>query len=97
MKSYTDREVIYSKGKNDEYYTLDYGVKPILKYIPNDWTVWCPFDTEESEFVKQIRKNGNKVIHSHIMYGQDFYKYEPEEEWEPRLHDLLKPPFLQTH
>ena len=82
MKSYTDREVIYSKGKNDEYYTLDYGVKPILKYIPNDWTVWCPFDTEESEFVKQIRKNGNKVIHSHIMYGQDFYKYEPEEEWD---------------
>jgi len=30
------KDVLYSKGKNDECYTPDYGVKPILKYIPTN-------------------------------------------------------------
>ncbi len=64
----TSQEVFYSKGKNDECYTPGYGVKPILKYIPEGAVVWCPFDTEESEFVKQISKT-NKVIASHIWGG----------------------------
>ena len=75
-------KVLYSKGGNDECMTLAYGVEPIIKYIPKDWVVWCPFDTEESEFVKQIRENGNKVIHSHISEGKDFYEYEPDEHWD---------------
>lgn len=62
--------------------TLDYAVEPILKYIPKDSVVWCPFDTEDSEFVKQIRANGNKVIRSHILEGKDFYTYAPEEHWD---------------
>ena len=77
----TSQEVFYSKGKNDECYTPDYGVKPILKYIPKGAVVWCPFDTEESEFVKQISKT-NKVIASHIWRGQDFLSYEPKEHWD---------------
>lgn len=60
---------------------MDYAVKPIIKYIPKNWTVWCPFDTKESEFVKQIKANGNKVICSHISEGKDFYIYEPDEDW----------------
>ena len=68
---------MYSKGKNDECYTPDYGVTPILEYIPNGAIVWCPFDTEKSEFVKQISKT-NKVVYSHIDVGQDFFSYEPE-------------------
>lgn len=77
-----NQEILYSKGKNDEWLTLDYAVKPILKYIPKNAVVWCPFDTEESEFVKQIRRNGNKVIATHIRNGQDFYSYEPTEKWD---------------
>jgi len=75
------RKILYSKGKNDELYTPDYAVKPILKHIHKDWVVWCPFDTEGSEFVKQISKT-NKVIFSHIENGQDFYEYEPNEHWD---------------
>lgn len=56
------QEVLYSKGSNDECMTPDYGVVPILKYIPQDAIIWCPFDKEDSEFVKQIREMGNKVI-----------------------------------
>ena len=74
--------VLYSAGNNDECYTPAYGVRPILKYIPKDWVVWCPFDTKESEYVKLIRANGNKVIASHIANGQDFMVYEPEEHWD---------------
>lgn len=76
------KKVLYSKGKNDECLTLPYGVAPIIKYIPKSATVWCPFDIENSEFVKQIRANGNKVIASHIINGQDFYIYEPKEQWD---------------
>ena len=73
-------KLMYSVGNNDECYTPDYGVKPILKYIPKDAIVWCPFDTEESEFVKQINKT-NLVIYSHISMGKDFFDYEPV-EWD---------------
>lgn len=76
------QEVLYSKGNNDECMTLPYAVEPIIKYIPKDAVVWCPFDKEDSEFVKQIRANGNKVIYSHIDNGQDFFTYEPEEHWD---------------
>lgn len=79
---------MYSAGSNDECYTPDYGVSPILKYIPDGATVWCPFDKDESEFVKQISKQ-NKVVHSHIDNGQDFYKYEPE-HWDVMISN---PPF----
>lgn len=62
--------------------TLPYGVKPIIKYVPKNAVVWCPFDKENSEFVKQLTANGNKVIYSHISDGQDFYTYEPNEHWD---------------
>ena len=54
-------KLMFSGGNNDECYTPDYGVKPILKYIPEGAIVWCPFDTIDSEFTKQISKQ-NKVI-----------------------------------
>ena len=76
------QNVLYSPGANDECITLSYAVKPIIKYIPKDYVVWCPFDTENSEFVKQISSNGNKVIYSCITTGQDFYTYEPNEQWD---------------
>lgn len=60
-------------SKNDEFYTPRYAIKPILKYIPNNATVWCPFDLEESNFVKMLRERGNKVVATHIQKGEDFF------------------------
>jgi len=74
------KDIFYSKGKNDECYTPIEGVIPILKYIPKDCIVWCPFDTKDSQFVKEISKT-NKVVYSHIDDGQDFFNYEPE-QWD---------------
>jgi len=70
-------KLMYSVGNNDECYTPAYGVEPILEYIPKDAVVWCPFDTIDSEFVKQISKQ-NEVVFTHIQYGQDFLTYEPK-------------------
>ena len=81
-------KLMYSKGNNDECYTPHYAVTPILKYIPKDAIVWCPFDTHESEFVKQISQQ-NEVVYSHISTGRDFFKYEPP-EWNIMLSN---PPF----
>jgi len=69
--------LLYNKVGNDEAYTPDYGVKPILKYIPKDAIVWCPFDKLDSEFVVQLRENGVMTLHSHIDEGKDFFEYEP--------------------
>jgi hypothetical protein len=74
------KKVLYSKNRNDESYTPDYGVEPIIEFIPTGKIVWCPFDTKESEFVKQISKI-TKVVYSHISFGQNFFNYEPD-EWD---------------
>jgi hypothetical protein len=60
---------------NDEFYTPRYAVEPILKYIRKEAVVWCPFDTEESNFVKMLKERGNKVYYSHISEGQDFFEH----------------------
>lgn len=73
--------VLYSKGSNDECMTPDYGVKPILKYLPKDKVIWCPFDKDDSEFVKILTSEGFKVTYSHVDNGQDFYTYEPQ-KWD---------------
>jgi type I restriction-modification system DNA methylase subunit len=63
----------------DEYYTPRILVEPIVQYIKPNSTIWCPFDTEDSEFVKVFIENGFKVIHSHIWQGKDFFEYEPDD------------------
>lgn len=63
-------------NKKDELYTPAILVEPIVQYI-NNKIVWCPFDTENSEFVLALKKN-NTVIHTHIKDGYDFFKYEPD-------------------
>ena len=88
MNNLDSGKLMYSSGNNDECYTPDYAVEPILKYIPKDAIVWCPFDTDKSEFVKQVSKQ-NEVVYSHISTGQDFFNYEPD-DWNIMLSN---PPF----
>lgn len=79
---------------SDEYYTPKEAVIPIIKYIDkgnkSSYTIWCPFDTENSEYVKCIREAGHKVIYSHIDEGKNFFYYEPEEKYD---YIISNPPF----
>jgi len=72
--------------RSDEYETPDYAVSPLLKYIPRNKVVWCPWDTADSEYVKQIGKT-HKVVYS----DNDFF------DWEPKQWDILisNPPFSE--
>ena len=62
---------------NDECYTPDYAVRPLLKYLEKfkGKTIWCPFDTEESEYVKILTQAGFNVVYSHKDDGQNFYDF----------------------
>lgn len=62
---------------NNEYYTPPYAVTPILKYLRGGSIVWCPFDTEDSHYVKALRRVGHEVIATHITTGHDFFEYTP--------------------
>lgn len=63
---------------NDEFYTPNYAIEPLLKYIQKKSTIWCPFDTEESNFVKILKEQGHKVFNSHISNGFDFFDAKKE-------------------
>jgi hypothetical protein len=89
---------------NDEFYTPEYAIKPILKYIKPKSIVWCPFDTSESNFVKILRNEGHDVIATHIDQGLDFFEtnmecdyiisnppYSKKGEVLQRLFDIGKP------
>ena len=64
-------------SKNDEFYTPDYAVLPILKYIKPNSVIWCPFDLPESNFVKILTQNSHRVHASHIIDWKDFFLMEP--------------------
>lgn len=70
---------IVAGSKNDNFYTPAYAVEPILKYVQPNSSVWCPFDTEDSLFVKMLRAAGHKVTPTHISAGQDFFTTQPPE------------------
>lgn len=79
-------------NEKDEYYTPPILVKPIIKYLKPNSTIWCPFDTKNSEFVILLQEQGFNVIYSHIWYGQDFFLYEPKENYD---YIISNPPFTK--
>jgi hypothetical protein len=83
------QKVLYSAGKNDENYTPLYAVLPIVKHLPEDKIIWCPFDDATSNFVGALECTGRTVVHSHISLGQNYYEYEPE-QWDIMVSN---PPF----
>ena len=78
------------KNKNYERYTPPILVKPIIKYLKPNSVVWCPFDKMNSEFVILLEEAGHKVIYSHIDLGQDFFEYQPKEDYD---YIISNPPF----
>lgn len=68
-----------SWNEKDEYYTPSILVDAIIPHITKGFKVWCPFDTQNSEFVLRLKEEGFDVIYSHIWEGKDFFEYEPKE------------------
>ena len=75
---------------NDEFYTPNYAIEPILKYLKDNSTIWCPFDTEESNYVKLLKEKGHNVIYSHIQNGINFFEKSPNVDFD---YIISNPPY----
>jgi len=64
--------------KQDEYYTPEILVTPLLQYLKPNSNIWCPFDTSNSEFVLIFKEAGHTIINGHISEGKDFFNYTPD-------------------
>lgn len=79
-------QVFYASSGGNEQWTPRYAVEMIIPFIQHlkGKIIWCPFDTEDSYFVKVLKEHGFNVTYSHISLGQDFFTYEPE-HWDVLL------------
>ena len=67
-------QIQFQFGKKDEYFTPAYAVYPIIPYLRPGAAVWCPFDTQDSAYVRVFSANGFRVIYGHIQTGEDFFQ-----------------------
>jgi hypothetical protein len=67
----------YNLTEKDEYYTPALLVEIVLPFIKPNSVIWCPFDTNQSEFVKVLDGAGHLTIQSHVWQGFDFFNYQP--------------------
>lgn len=51
--------------KNDELYTPEYAIKPLLKYLPQNITIWECTDNGSSNIGKVLMRGGYKIISTH--------------------------------
>lgn len=65
------------QGPNDEIYTPDYAVEPLLKYLPKNLTVWEPTDFGGSNITRVLKERGYKVISTH-KENFDFLTKRPD-------------------
>lgn len=69
------KEMGAKQGGTDEWYTPKEAVAPLLPYLRKGSKILCPFDTEQSEYVKVLSKD-HDVRFSHISQGVDFFTLE---------------------
>jgi hypothetical protein len=71
-----------SSPQSDECLTPRYGIEPIVKHLKNKGfkKIWCPFDKEDSLYVRVLKRHGFEVVFSHIEDGEDFFDVVPEKD-----------------
>ena len=69
---------LIKKSNTDEWYTPQYAVNLIIPYLSKRGykKILCPFDKEESNFVKRLTEEGFDVTFSHIETGTDFFEID---------------------
>ena len=71
-------DIVAGSG-NDEFYTPPYAIFPLIKYLKAKAHIWCPFDTQDSNFVKILMQKGFRVMATHLSQNQDFFQMPPPE------------------
>jgi hypothetical protein len=76
LRSYSKQAL---SNYSDEYYTSKKQVKDAVERVIIDpsWKILCPFDTEQSKFVKYLKSKGYNV--TYLKEGQVNTDYNPED------------------
>lgn len=65
-----------NKGGSDDWYTPRNAIELLLPFIKPGSTIWCPFDTEDSNYVRVLSKD-HIVLYSHISQPNgDFFSID---------------------
>ena len=82
-------------NKNDEYNTPEYAVYPLLEYLDDNSHIWCPFDKEDSAFVRVFKKHGHRISCNHISeLGGNFFQLDTN----PTIDYIISnPPYSQKY
>ena len=82
--------------KNDEYYTLMKDVIQHVEVFKKEWykdkIIYCPFSSDESNFVKYFKEYGKELGIKELMYTSDDYKNH-EDLWMKADLVIDNPPF----
>ena len=82
--------------KNDEYYTLMKDVIQHVEVFKKEWykdkIIYCPFSSDESNFVKYFKEHGKELGIKELMYTSDDYKNH-EDLWMKADLIIDNPPF----
>lgn len=82
--------------KNDEYYTLMEDVIQHVEVFKKEWykdkIIYCPFSSDESNFVKYFKEHGKELGIKELMYTSDDYKNH-EDLWLKADLVIDNPPF----
>ena len=70
-----------SDKEDNELYSPFYIVDHIIKYLPKDKIIWCPFDEEWSAFYIRLKECGYTVIRSSLKDNKNFFEYSPA-QWD---------------
>ena len=72
------------RGTNDELYTPNEAIVPIIKYLDDNKfkTVWECTDYGSSKITEMLREKGFTVITSHTNTNKSFFDYEPTEDYD---------------
>lgn len=82
--------------KNDEYYTLMKDVIQHVEVFKKEWykdkIIYCPFSSDESNFVKYFKQHGKELGIKELIYTSDDYKNH-EDLWMKADLVIDNPPF----
>ena len=75
-----------NNGQSNECYTRKCESEKLVNFLNlydlKNKTIWCPFDTENSNIVVVLKENNYNVIFTHIDLGQDFLNFNPQFEFD---------------
>lgn len=75
------KQALVQHTNNDEFYTPDIALKPLLKYLPKDVVIWECTDYGKSNITKILKEHGYKVISTHKK-DFDFLTDKPSFEFD---------------